>query len=177
MQNSTLYAQNKQGLRDTIKKKAEALLKILSDKQIRLSLAESCTGGLIATFLTDVSGSSDVFVESLVTYANDSKMQRLRVSGNTLEKFGAVSSQCVEEMTKGLLLGSSSNLALSVSGIAGPTGGTEEKPVGTVYFALADRNKTNSQRCNFDGDREEIRLKAALRAFEIMELYIEKGEV
>lgn len=164
-------------LEKTIRIKAEIVLHALAEKKERLSLAESCTGGLISKIITDIPGSSDVFEESVVTYSNESKEHRLRVSSYTLNKFGAVSSQCVEEMATGLLVGSNSDLAFSVSGIAGPTGGSLEKPVGTVHFGIANKNVTKTFKYNFDGERDEIRLKAALQAFEIMKEFIEKGDL
>lgn len=130
---------------------------ILKRKNIKISGAESCTGGMVAAEITSVDGISAVFNESFVTYSNDSKHRNLGVSLSTLENFGAVSEECAREMAEGAAARSGAGISFSVTGIAGPTGGTKEKPVGTVCFGLFFKGKTVSQTAHFDGDRESVR--------------------
>ena len=130
---------------------------ILKQKNIRISGAESCTGGMVAAEITSVDGISAVFGESFVTYSNDSKHRNLGVSEKTLEEFGAVSEECAREMAEGAAARSGADIAFSVTGIAGPTGGTKEKPVGTVCFGIFFKGKTISKTAHFEGDRESVR--------------------
>ena len=130
---------------------------ILKEKKIKISGAESCTGGMVAAEITSVDGISAVFSESFVTYSNDSKHRNLGVQLSTLEKFGAVSEEYAREMAEGAAARSGADIAFSVTGIAGPTGGTAEKPVGTVCFGLFFRGKTVSKTAHFEGDREKVR--------------------
>ena len=139
------------------------LIDILKSQGLKLALAESCTGGMIAASITDVSGSSAVLERGYVTYSNQSKIDCLGVSKATLANHGAVSAETAKEMAAGALNNSRADIALSVTGIAGPDGGTTEKPVGLVYFGLARRNLQNVQTftAKFEGDRHEIRQNAA----------------
>ena len=130
-----------------------------------LTLAESCTGGWIAKVLTDVSGSSGWFDRGFVTYSNESKQEMLGVEEEILRMHGAVSEPVVRAMALGALEQSRADLSVAVSGIAGPGGGTDEKPVGTVWFAWAEQNgEVFAQRNQFDGDRESVRLQAVIAA-------------
>jgi nicotinamide-nucleotide amidase len=135
-------------------------------KGITLSLAESCTGGLIAKRITDLAGSSAYFLEGAVTYGNEAKTRRLQVSPELLEKDGAVSAAVAMAMARGIRAASGSTIALAVTGIAGPDGGTEEKPVGTVYLALASRSDCTSKKYTFTGNRERIRTVTAFTAMD-----------
>ena len=132
----------------------------------RVTTAESCTGGLLGASIVMNPGASDVFDEGYLTYANEAKMKLLGVREETLKTVGAVSEQCAMEMAQGALNASDrSDYALSVTGIAGPTGGSAEKPVGTVWIGLADRDSVYARRFLFDGDRSAVRcasVKAAL---------------
>ena len=119
--------------------------------------AESCTGGLIAAVLTSVSGSSAWVDRGFVTYSNEAKMETLGVSPKTLDAFGAVSEETAREMAAGALKSSRATLAYSVTGVAGPTGGTAAKPVGMVCFGFATANSVTSFTCNFKGDRSAVR--------------------
>ena len=130
---------------------------ILKEKNIKISGAESCTGGMVAAEITSVEGISAVFNESFVTYSNDAKHRNLGVSLETLEKSGAVSEECAREMAEGAAARSGADIAFSVTGIAGPAGGTKEKPVGTVCFAVFFNGKTVSKTAHFDGNREQVR--------------------
>ena len=134
-------------------------------------LAESCTGGLVAAALTEIPGSSDVLDRAYVTYSNEAKRQSLGVSNEIIETFGAVSVACVYAMAQGALARSEADVAVAISGIAGPGGGTEHKPVGTVVFARLDRGEdapTAENRLFADGDRSYVRLQAALCALELL---------
>lgn len=114
--------------------------KLLIKKGLTVSTAESCTGGLISSRLTDVSGSSAYIKENYVTYANEAKQKILNVSQETLEQYGAVSEQCAREMAEGLFNQAKCDIALCITGIAGPTGGSDDKPVGTVYISVKNKD-------------------------------------
>lgn len=139
---------------------------LLQKKQM-LATAESCTGGWIAQQLTAVAGSSEWFDCGFVTYSNDSKQQMLGVSENSLIKYGAVSSNVVVEMAEGVLNHSQATMSVATSGIAGPGGGSDDKPVGTVWFAWAQKGElTRSEKKCFSGDRESVRKQAVKYALQ-----------
>lgn len=139
---------------------------LLQKKQM-LATAESCTGGWIAQQLTAVAGSSEWFDCGFVTYSNDSKQQMLGVSENSLIKYGAVSSNVVAEMAEGVLNHSQATMSVATSGIAGPGGGSDDKPVGTVWFAWAQKGElTRSEKKCFSGDRESVRKQAVKYALQ-----------
>ena len=146
---------------ESIRKLAEALVNELSAAGKAVATAESCTGGWVAKAITDIPGSSAVYGYGVVSYANGAKESILGVRNKTLEDHGSVSAEVVEEMAKGLLRLSGADFAVAVSGVAGPAGGTREKPVGTVWFAWAVRDGTKAlvdTRCeHFTGDRELVR--------------------
>ncbi|EJF30738.1 MULTISPECIES: nicotinamide-nucleotide amidase [Enterobacteriaceae] len=126
-----------------------------------VTTAESCTGGWIAKVITDVAGSSAWFERGFVTYSNEAKHQLIGVNETTLEAYGAVSKGVVLEMAQGALAAAKADYAVSVSGIAGPDGGTPEKPVGTVWFGFADKHsRTLAKVQRFDGDRDAVRRQA-----------------
>ena len=131
-----------------------------------LVTAESCTGGWVAEAVTSIAGSSDWFERGFVTYSNASKEELLGVSANTLKEHGAVSEQTAREMAEGALARARGTLALAITGVAGPGGGSREKPVGTVCFAWADKKKTVVETRHFSGDRESVRRQSVLRALE-----------
>jgi nicotinamide-nucleotide amidase len=144
---------------------AQAVAKALKAKRARLVTAESCTGGWAAQVVTSVAGSSDWFERGFVTYSNESKMELLGVRRETLERCGAVSEETAREMALGALERSRGTLAVSVTGIAGPGGGSEGKPVGTVCFAWASRGgDVRSETRHFAGDREAVRAQSVERA-------------
>ena len=136
------------------------LAEILQSREMRLVTAESCTGGGIATALTDVAGSSNWFECGFVTYSNEAKTRYLDVSPMTLEQFGAVSEETVRAMVAGAVNNSLGDLAVAVSGIAGPAGGSDDKPVGTVWFAWGDAQHQIVECMQFDGDRASVRSQA-----------------
>lgn len=144
-----------------MKQTLSELAKLLGDKlnanKLMLTTAESCTGGGIAYYITSVSGSSGWFQQSFVTYSNQAKQELVNVSAETLEKFGAVSEQTVVEMAKGAKLNSAADIAIAVSGIAGPEGGSVEKPVGTVWFCWIIDDTVHTEKKCFDGDRNQVR--------------------
>lgn len=135
-------------------------------------LAESCTGGLVAAALTEIPGSSSVLDRSFVTYSDEAKIRELNVSTDIIEAFGAVSIACVWAMAKGALESSNADVAVAISGIAGPDGGSEEKPVGTVVFATAKRDSDGdpvAEQRRFDtSSRSEVRRQATLCALELL---------
>ena len=134
---------------------------LLKAHGLMLATAESCTGGGVAQAITDVSGSSAWFERGFITYSNLAKQQMLRVSEETLKQHGAVSEATVREMVAGALANSAAQVALAVTGIAGPDGGTADKPVGTVWFACGIKGgATHSQRHQIGGDRAEVRAQA-----------------
>lgn len=128
--------------------------RLLREKKMTLSTAESCTGGSIAACITSVSGSSDYFKGGVVAYSNEVKMNLLYVSPDTLKKHGAVSEETVIEMVKGVMNALKTDCAIATSGIAGPGGGTKEKPVGTVWIAVAYKNEIRTMRQETDRGRE-----------------------
>ena len=139
----------------------------LIDKHWRFVSAESCTGGWLAKSCTDISGSSAWFDRGFVTYSNQSKQDLLNVSLSTIEQHGAVSEQTVREMAQGALLQSDANISVAITGIAGPDGGTPEKPVGTIWLAWAIKNgATKSKHIHLSGDREHIRYQAVIAALQ-----------
>lgn len=138
----------------------------LLNREWLLSVAESCTGGWVAKCCTDLAGSSAWFDRGFVTYSNQAKHDMLGVTLSTLEQYGAVSKQTVIEMTQGALTHSNADVSLAISGIAGPTGGTEDKPVGTVWLAWASKTTTKTQIYHFAGDRDAVRRQAVLAALQ-----------
>ena len=140
-----------------------------------VAVAESCTGGLVSAALTEIAGSSDVFLAGYVTYSNEAKMAALRVNEDVVGTFGAVSVATAWAMARGALMASGADVAVAITGIAGPGGGSPSKPVGTVVFARAERDEdpdhvvADSKQFDADGGRSGIRLEAALCALELLE--------
>lgn len=152
-----------------IQKLSEDLISILKEKKLTLSTAESCTGGLISKYITDISGSSDSFLGGVITYSNESKTNLLNVSHDILNNFGAVSPECAKHMAHGCQELFHTDISVSITGIAGPTGGTDEKPVGTVNFHYLIKNLDYHAEKVFEGDRNEVRQEAA---FEVIHFLI-----
>lgn len=138
--------------------KNQTLKELLIEKSLTLATAESCTGGLVASVITDISGSSTYFMGGVVSYSNDSKMKILDVSLQNIIDHGAVSEEVVVEMATGAAQQFETDLAVSVSGIMGPTGGTATKPVGLVWIGIYDRGKTAAHKYIFPGDRWQNKL-------------------
>ncbi|ODQ08050.1 MULTISPECIES: nicotinamide-nucleotide amidase [Enterobacterales] len=140
--------------------------KALLEKKSTITTAESCTGGWIAKVITDISGSSEYYHRGFVTYSNEAKHEMIGVDKQTLLKYGAVSEEVVLQMAKGALTTANADFAVSVSGIAGPGGGSEEKPVGLVWFGFAMKTSTGIQtkakHCIFNGSREQVRAESVI---------------
>ncbi|NMS88579.1 competence/damage-inducible protein A [Clostridioides difficile] len=152
----------------------DAVAKLLVEKNLTIAVAESCTGGLVSSSLINYSGISSVFLEGCVTYSNEAKMKRLGVKKETLEEFGAVSEQTAIEMAEGVAKGLEANIGISTTGVAGPGGGTEEKPVGLVYTAIYINGKTVVKKNIFNGDRRKIRLRATRDLLNELRIQLEK---
>ena len=160
--------------------KVEQLAELLLRNNKQLTVAESCTGGWLAKVLTDLSGSSEWFERGFVTYSNQAKHEMLGVAESTLNTFGAVSHETVDEMAIGALKNSHADFSLSISGIAGPGGATKDKPVGLVWFSWAVKENDSlsilaSEKHVFDGDRESVRQQAVEHALTGLIKYIEKS--
>ncbi len=144
---------------------AEQLGRCLIAKDMKLASAESCTGGWLAKVITDIPGSSAWFSGSVVSYSNEAKQSLLGVKADTLQEFGAVSGETVLEMSDGIFLHTEADVAVSVSGIAGPEGGSEDKPVGLVWLSWGKRDKSVfANPFHFDGDREQVRKQSIKQA-------------
>lgn len=146
----------------------EQIILKLVEKNITLSTAESCTGGSLGKIITSVPGASSIYGYGFITYANEAKENILGVSHDTLEKHGAVSFQTACEMAQGARKSANSDIAVSVTGIAGPGGATKEKPVGLVYIAIADKNGCEYRKLNLSGNREEVREQTCDEVFRLI---------
>lgn len=146
----------------------ESVVELLAQKKMTVTTAESCTGGLIAGTLVNVAGASDVLNEGYVTYSNEAKERLVGVKHETLEKYGAVSEQTAREMAEGAAKAAGADAALSATGIAGPGGGTEEKPVGLVYIGCYVNGETTVKECRFEGSRMENRLHTVETALQLL---------
>lgn len=155
-------------------KMEEVVGRLLREHGKTVAFAESCTGGLIAMRITEVAGSSEYFLEGAVTYSNDAKIRALGVSPETLAAHGAVSEQTAKEMAAGMRLRSGADIAMSITGIAGPGGGSEEKPVGTVHIGYADETGVRSIQLKLPGDRSLIRRRASEAALNYLRLRLVK---
>ena len=152
-------------------KPEKALGKIAKEYKLTVSSAESCTGGLVSSLLTDVSGSSEYITENIVTYSNNAKNKYLNVKTDTLEKYGAVSEQTAVEMAQGLINQTGSNYAVTTTGIAGPTGGTENKPVGLMYIGLANKQYVQSIKVVVPKYLPRVIMKKVFAKKALIELY------
>lgn len=157
---------------------AKTLLEICSRKKLTLATAESCTGGMVAAAISEIPGSSAVFDRGFVTYSNESKQQMLGVTPATIDVYGAVSTECAEEMAKGALAHASVDLAISITGIAGPTGAVRGKPIGLVYFCAASRSGRVIAHGRKYGDigRSKVRQQSVLQALAMLRELAEKEE-
>lgn len=144
------------------------IIEALTNGGKHITFAESCTGGMLAEMLTAVSGASECFDGSFVTYANEQKEKMIGVRHETLEKYGAVSHQTALEMSRGARLALGADIGAGVTGIAGPSGGTPEKPVGLVYISISTEDIHCFCRLNLDGDRFEVRRKTCLYVLELV---------
>jgi nicotinamide-nucleotide amidase len=148
---------------------AETALATLRRKQHRCALAESCTGGLVSALLTAIPGSSDIVERGFVTYSNAAKQEMLGVPADTIAKHGAVSAQTAKAMAQGALARSHADIAVSITGIAGPGGGSAEKPVGLVFLAVATKTGCEAIEMRFGpANRDDIRRLSAIKALELL---------
>jgi len=162
---------------ETLDKLAGELGRLLLARGLALTTAESCTAGWVAKVVTDIPGSSAWYDRGFVTYSDAAKCEMLGVSADSLTEHGAVSARVVEEMARGALVRSNAGVAVAVSGIAGPDGGSEEKPVGTVLFAwLREGGKPLVQRLQFAGNRDEVRHQSVRVALERLLELLEAGD-
>jgi nicotinamide-nucleotide amidase len=157
---------------------AKALLNICKQKKLTLATAESCTGGLVAATISEIPGSSAVLDRGFVTYSNEAKQQMLGVTPATIDVYGAVSTECAEEMAKGALAHASVDLAISITGIAGPTGAVLGKPIGLVYFCAASRSGRVIAHDRKYGDigRANVRRQSVFQAMAMLQELAEKEE-
>lgn len=163
------YSDEAPGIQETLRELVGELLAACRQRDLKLVTAESCTGGLVAAALTAVAGSSSVFDRGFVTYSNEAKTEILGVPKSLIEKHGAVSEPVARAMAEGAIAHSRSDLAVSITGVAGPDGGTAEKPVGLVHFATARRGgQTLAEKRIFAGDRDAIRLAAVAAALRLI---------
>jgi len=152
----------------------EVVGKLLRSKGATISIAESCTGGLITHRLTNAPGSSDYLERSLVVYSDKAKKELLKVPASILKRHGAVSKEVAESMAKGVKSLSKTTFGLAVTGIAGPAGGTSEKPVGTVFISFSHKRQVITQKCSFYGDREQMKFMTSQYALDILRKYLIK---
>ena len=152
----------------------KTLIKILTKKKQKISVAESCTGGLLASSITSTSGASKIFNLGLVTYSNQAKIRVLKVNKSIIRKYGAVSNECCSAMVHNLSKISKANINISITGIAGPKGGTKQKPVGLVYIGVKKGNKTQINKCLFKNKKRSSIQKAAVKKALDMVLRITK---
>ena len=140
----------------------KSLIKILAKKKLKISVVESCTGGLLASKITSTSGASKVFNLGFVTYSNQAKIKILKVNKNIIQKYGAVSHECCSMMVNNLSKISKANINVSITGIAGPKGGTNSKPVGLVYIGIKKGNKISVNKCLFKSKKRSSIQKATV---------------
>ena len=140
-----------------------SFIKILAKKKLKISFAESCTGGLLASSITSINGASKVFNLGFVTYSNQAKIEVLKVNKNIIRKYGAVSHECCYAMVKNLSKISKANINVSITGIAGPRGGTKQKPVGLVYIGVKKGNKIEINKCLFKSKKRSSIQKATVK--------------
>ena len=145
---------------------------MLAERRATVCFAESCTGGMLAASIVDNPGASDVLMESYITYSNEAKMRLLGVSGETLAAHGAVSAECAREMAEGARKASGADWAVSVTGIAGPGGGTPEKPVGTVFVGIAGASGAEAHELHLRGERTWVRTLSVANALNLLRVAI-----
>lgn len=147
----------------------ESVVTLLLKKHLKIATAESCTGGLVVGTLINVPGCSEVIHESFITYSNEAKIKYVHVNKETLEQFGAVSEETAREMACGVAKTASADIGVSTTGIAGPDGGTSDKPVGTVYIGCCIKDKCFVKKCRFHGNRMEVRSQTVENALKFVE--------
>ena len=151
-----------------IKRKAEKVFKYCIKKKIKMSFAESCTGGLLSSLITSFPNSSKIFIGGFITYSDLSKQKMIGVKTKTLKKYGAVSYEVAKEMVNGIWKKNKINIALSITGIAGPTGQTKEKKIGLVYIGIKTKKGIDVNEFNFKGDRTKIRFNSLEKSIDLI---------
>lgn len=144
----------------------EKTVKTLIERGLKISAAESCTGGLFTALITDAAGASEILEESIVTYSNDAKIRELGVKKETLDAHGAVSREIAAQMCEGIRVRTGADIGVGITGIAGPGGGTIQKPVGTVFVGIAFKNRIEVLELHLDGNRQSVRQETCRIAFE-----------
>lgn len=181
----TNIVKSKSELENTLQSSVVGTVRVLRDNGLTVGFAESCTGGLLSSSFTELAGVSDVFTGSIISYDNSVKKQLLQVSEETLKTHGAVSSETAHQMAEGALRSLGVSVAVSVTGIAGPSGGSVEKPVGTVFIAVTGlqreagvqgntKGHTQVQQYLFAGDRKEVQLQTCIEAIKFLNEFINK---
>lgn len=156
-----------------IKRKAEKINKLLQDKKVRIACAESCTGGLLSALFTEIEDASKIFDRGFITYSNQAKIDLLEVKPRTIENYGAVSEETAKEMAKGAIKNSLAQISVAITGIAGPGGGSAQKPVGLVYIAYCKTNlEPIVKKYNFSGNRMSIRMSSVIQALDDLKDFI-----
>ena len=146
----------------------ESIVNLMKEKKLTLGVAESCSGGMLSARIINVPGVSDVYKAGFVTYANEAKHKLIGVSNATLEQFGAVSEETAREMVQGTLRAAESDYAVAITGIAGPDGGTDKKPVGLVYIACGNKDRITVKECKFNGNRNKVRQSSVAYALRLL---------
>ena len=141
----------------------KSLIKLLTKKKLKVAVVESCTGGMLSSSITSISGASKVFNLGLVTYSNQAKINILKVNKNIIKKYGAVSQECCSAMVKNLSIISKANINISITGIAGPRGGTKQKPIGLVYIGVKKGNKIKVNKCLFKSNKRSTIQRATVK--------------
>lgn len=157
-----------------ILKRIEKLINDFSEVNLKISIAESCTGGFISHMFTNISGASKVFERGIVCYSNQAKIDLLNVDPGTIEKFGAVSENVVKDLANNIRFLSNVDIGIGISGIAGPTGGTPEKPVGLVYIGISTKKETSILKYNFKTDRIKFKEKVLEKIIQFLEELFQK---
>lgn len=146
----------------------EQIVNLMREKNLTLAVAESCTGGMLSSRIIEVAGVSDIYKAGFVTYANEAKQNLIGVKEETLRDFGAVSEQTAREMVLGAIKAAKADMAVATTGIAGPGGGTKEKPVGLVYIACGNKESITVKKNLFDGDRQHVREASTETALQML---------
>jgi len=155
---------------------AQRVGKMLVERDMTIAIAESCTGGFLCSLITDIPGSSRYFKMGVIFYSNESKKKLLGVKAHTLRTSGAVSAQTAKEMAEGIRRKMAVSIGMGITGIAGPDGGTKEKPVGTLHIAMASKSKTSVFAFFFPRKRRQFKKIAAMTALDLLQKYLKKGE-
>lgn len=157
------------------KRPEEAIAVLMKKYRLTLAVAESCTGGLVSNKITDVPGSSEYFRGGIIAYSNDLKEQMLDVPQKILKKFGAVSKETAAAMARGARKNANADIGIAITGIAGPTGGSRLKPVGTVFIAVSDKKNEECRKFLFKGKRQAIKLSASNTALLLLKKFLERA--